>query len=432
MVAIIGRPNVGKSTLFNRVLGERRAVVHDRPGITRDRNTAPAEWSGVSFLLVDTGGFLPGAAEGRDANVRRQAEIAIGLAHAVLFMVDGKTGVTDLDLAIARDLRKRDATCLLVVNKVDRAADLSAHDFHGLGLGEPLAISSENGLGIGDLLDEVIARLPREPRRGGRPGPQVAIIGRPNVGKSSIVNVLLREDRVIVEPKAGTTMDPIDTEWKTPAGTFTLVDTAGIRRESRYQDEAEFYAVVRALNALQRSDIACLVVDAFHGFLKQEARLAHNALDAGCSVLLVYNKWDLIEGREAAWKRLTAEREERYPTLAELPAVPVSATEKINLGRLPKLILQRAEEHSRRIPTPRLNDWLAQVQQERGVPSTRDGHSPRLYYIAQTGTAPPEFTLFVNHPQRLSENYRRFLWLRFAEHFDFHGTPLRMRVRKSD
>jgi GTP-binding protein len=432
VVAIIGRPNVGKSTLFNRVLGERRAVVHDRPGITRDRNTAPAEWSGVSFLLVDTGGFLPGAAEGRDANVRRQAEIAIGLAHAVLFMVDGKTGVTDLDLAIARDLRKRDATCLLVVNKVDRAADLSAHDFHGLGLGEPLAISSENGLGIGDLLDEVIARLPREPRRGGRPGPQVAIIGRPNVGKSSIVNVLLREDRVIVEPKAGTTMDSIDTEWKTPAGTFTLVDTAGIRRESRYQDEAEFYAVVRALNALQRSDIACLVVDAFHGFLKQEARLAHNALDAGCSVLLVYNKWDLIEGREAAWKRLTAEREERYPTLAELPAVPVSATEKINLGRLPKLILQRAEEHSRRIPTPRLNDWLAQVQQERGVPSTRAGHSPRLYYVAQTGTAPPEFTLFVNHPQRLSENYRRFLWLRFAEHFDFHGTPLRMRVRKSD
>jgi GTPase len=432
VVAIIGRPNVGKSTLFNRILGERRAVVHDRPGITRDRNTARAEWTGYPFLLVDTGGFLPGAAEGRDANVRRQAEIAIELADAVLFMVDGRTGVTDLDLAIARDLRRRKVRSLLVVNKVDRASDLSAHDFHGLGIGEPLAISSENGLGIGDLLDDVIALLPRGERGSARPGPQVAIVGRPNVGKSSIVNVLLREDRVIVEPRAGTTMDSIDTEWKTPAGTFTLVDTAGIRRESRYADEAEFYAVVRALNALQRADIACLVVDATQGFLKQEAHLAHNALDVGCGVLLVYNKWDLIEGREAAWKRLTAERAERYPTLADLPAVPVSATEKINLGRLPKLILQRAEEHARKIPTARLNEWLAAVQKERGVPATKTGHAPRLYYVAQTGSGPPEFTLFVNHPQRLSENYRRFLWLRFAEHFGFHGTPLRLRVRKSD
>jgi len=407
-------------------------VVHDRPGITRDRNTARAEWAGYSFLLVDTGGFLPGAAEGRDANVRRQAEIAIELADAVLFVVDAKTGVTDLDVAIGRDLRRRQAKSLLVVNKVDKPGDLATHDFHRLGLGEPLPISSENGFGIGDLLDEVVRLLPARAREAPEPGTRVAIVGRPNVGKSSIVNVLLREDRVIVEPKAGTTMDPIDTEWKTPAGTFTLVDTAGIRRESRYQDEAEFYAVVRALNALQRADVACLVVDAVQGFLKQEARLAHNALEAGCSVLLIYNKWDLIEGREEAWQRLTAEREGRYPTLAGLPAVPVSATEKINLGRLPKLILQRAEEHARKIPTRQLNDWLQQVQKLRGVPSTRAGLIPKLYYVAQTGTSPPAFTLFVNHPTRLNENYRRFLWLRFTEHFGFHGTPLRLRVRKSE
>jgi GTP-binding protein len=432
VVAVIGRPNVGKSTMFNRVLGERRAVVHDRPGITRDRNTARADWAGHSFLLVDTGGFLPGAAEGRDAHVRRQAEIAIELADAVLFMVDVKTGVTDLDVAIARDLRKRGAKSLLVVNKVDRPGDLATHDFHRLGLGEPIPVSSENGFGIGDLLDQVVALLPVESHQEPAPGTRVAIIGRPNVGKSSIVNRLLREDRVIVEPVAGTTMDAIDTEWRTPAGTFTLVDTAGIRREARFQDEAEFYAVVRALNALQRADVACLIVDATQGFLKQEARLAHDALDAGCALLLVYNKWDLIEGREEAWKRLTTERAERYPTLADLPAVPVSATEKINLGRLPRLILQRVEEHARKIPTRALNDWLAAVQRLRGVPSTRSGLAPRLYYVAQTGTAPPEFTLFVNHPQRLNENYRRFLWLRFAEHFDFHGTPLRMRVRKSE
>jgi GTP-binding protein len=423
---------VGKSTFFNRVLGERRAVVHDRPGITRDRNAARAEWSGHSFLLVDTGGFLPGAAEGRDAHVRRQAEIAIELADAVLFMVDVKTGVTDLDVAIARDLRRRSAKSLLVVNKVDKPGDLGTHDFHRLGLGEPLPVSSENGFGIGDLLDEVVALLPERSKEPPKPGTRVAIIGRPNVGKSSIVNMLLREDRVIVEPKAGTTMDAIDTEWKTSAGTFTLVDTAGIRRESRFQDEAEFYAVVRALNALQRADVACLVVDATQGFLKQEARLAQNALEAGCAALLIYNKWDLIEGREEAWKRLTLERTERYPTLADLPAVPVSATEKINLGRLPRLILARVEEHARKIPTRQLNDWLAEVQRLRGVPSTKGGLIPKLYYVAQTGTCPPEFTLFVNHPQRLNDNYRRFLWLRFSEHFGFHGTPLKMRVRKSE
>ena len=432
VVAIIGRPNVGKSTFFNRVLGERRAVVHDRPGITRDRNTAQAEWAGYTFLLVDTGGFLPGAAEGRDARVRRQAEIAIELADAVLFMVDVKTGVTDLDVAIARDLRRRHAKSLLVVNKVDKPGNLGTHDFHRLGLGEPLPVSSENGFGIGDLLDEVVALLPRRAKEPPAPGTRVAIVGRPNVGKSSIVNMLLREDRVLVEPLAGTTMDAIDTEWKTSAGTFTLVDTAGIRRESRYQDEAEFYAVVRALNAIQRADVACLVLDATQGFLKQEARLAHNVLDAGCALLLIYNKWDLIMGRQEAWKRLTLERTERYPTLADLPAVPVSATEKINLGRLPRLILQRVEEHARKIPTRELNDWLAAVQKIRGVPSTGGGLIPKLYYIAQTGTGPPEFTLFVNHPQRLNDNYRRFLWLRFAEHFGFHGTPLKMRVRKSE
>jgi GTPase len=432
VVAVIGRPNVGKSTFFNRVLGERRAVVHDRPGITRDRNTARAEWAGSTFLLVDTGGFLPGAAEGRDAEVRRQAEIAIELADVVVFLVDAKTGVTDLDQAIARDLLRRGARSLLVVNKVDRPDDPVTHDFHGLGLGAPMPVSSENGTGIGDLLDEVVALLPPRSKSPSHERARVAIIGRPNVGKSSLVNRLLREDRVIVEPKPGTTMDAIDAEWTTEAGTFTLVDTAGIRRESRFQDQAEFYAVVRALNALQRADVACLVVDATKGFLRQEARLAHDAFDAGCGVLVIYNKWDLVEDREEAWKRLATERADRYPTLTDVPAVPVSATEKINLGRLPRLIVQRVEEHSRKIPTRALNDWLAAVQRLRGLPSTRAGLAPKLYYVAQTGTAPPEFTLFVNHPQRLGDNYRRFLHLRFAEHFDFHGTPLRLRVRKSE
>jgi GTPase len=432
VVAIIGRPNVGKSTFFNRVLGERRAVVHDRPGITRDRHSARAEWAGRPFLLVDTGGFLPAAAAERDQKVRRQAEIAIGLADLVLLMVDAKSGLTDLDRSIAQSLRRQRAPSLVVVNKVDKPGDAVVHEFHALGLGEPAPVSSENGFGIGDLLDLVVAKLPGRRAPEGDAEARVAIIGRPNVGKSSIVNALLGEERMIVEPQPGTTMDAIDTRWKTPAGEFVLVDTAGIRREAHFEDQPEFYATLRALQALERADVAGLVVDATAGFQRQEARLAQAALAADCSVLLIYNKWDLIQNREQAWKDLTEQREDRYPTLAGMPAVPVSATQPLHLGRLPVLLRERVEEHRRKIPTPALNRWLAEVQRRRAAPSNRLGRAPRLYYVTQTGVGPPEFTLFVNAPSRLSENYRRYLLLRLAEHFEFHGTPVRLRCKKSD
>ena len=432
VVAIIGRPNVGKSTFFNRVLGERRAVVHDRPGVTRDRNAAEAEWAGRSFLLVDTGGFLPTAAEGREALVRRQAETAIDLAEAVVFMVDAKTGVTDLDRAIARHLRRRGKQCLLAVNKVDLPGDPAVHDFHRLGLGEPLPISSESGYGIGELLDEIVARLPeRREEQPGRRG-RVAIVGRPNVGKSSIVNALLGEDRMVVEPAPGTTMDAVDSVWKTAAGEFVLVDTAGIRRRAHFEDQSEFYATMRALHALERAEVACLIADATEGFQRQEARLAWNALEAGCTVLLIYNKWDLVTEREAAWKRLTADRKRRYPTLADVPSIPLSATERLHMGRLPATIEQRLAQHRRRITTSELNRWLEAVQRRRQPPSTRLGRAPRIYYTTQTGAGPPEFTLFVNAPARLSASYQRYLSLDLARHFEFHGTPVRLKVRKSD
>ncbi|HEY2954353.1 MAG TPA: ribosome biogenesis GTPase Der [Candidatus Eisenbacteria bacterium] len=438
VVAIIGRPNVGKSTFFNRVLGERRAVVHDRPGITRDRNAARAEWAGRAFLLVDTGGFLPAARPGaasstpRDALVRRQAEIAIDLAAVVLFLVDAKTGVTDLDRAIADSLRRRGARCLLVVNKLDRPFDPALHEFHALGLGEPLGISSENGTGIGDLLDRVLAELPPESGAAERALPRIAIVGRPNVGKSSIVNALLGEERMIVESAPGTTLDAVDSPWKTPAGEFVLVDTAGIRHQSRYGDDPEFYAAMRALNALERADVAGLVVDATAGFRQQEARLAGEAFDAGCSLLLLYNKWDLVEEREAAWKRLSSDRARRYPSLADLPAMPVSALERTHLGRLPAALAERVTEHGRKISTAELNRWLEAVHRRRAAPSTRLGRVAKVYYVTQTGTTPPEFTLFANEPSRLAANYRRFLWTRLTEDFGFRGTPVRLRVRKSD
>jgi GTP-binding protein len=431
VVAIIGRPNVGKSTLFNRILGERRAVTHDRPGITRDRSAVRAEWAGRAFVLVDTGGFLPASSAGRDADVRRQAEAAMGLADAVLFLVDAHTGVTDLDQAIATQLRRTERKALLVVNKVDVPGDAIVHDFHRLGLGEPHAVAAEGGLGIGDLLDAVLAILPAEAEREA-PAPRVAIIGRPNVGKSSLVNALLGEERVLVEPTPGTTMDAIDARWKTPAGEFVLVDTAGIRRQAQFEDQAEFFATMRALHALERADVACLVVDSTRGFEKQEARLAHHALEAGCSLLLLYNKWDLLEDREVAWKAVRAELSDRFPTLGDVPAHPISATAKLHLGKLPEYIAQRVAENTRQIPTRELNDWLAMVQKRRQVPSNALGKAPKIYYLTQTGKRPPTFTLFVNAPSRLSDNYRRYLWTQFADHFGFKGTPLRFRAKKSE
>jgi GTPase len=432
VVAIIGRPNVGKSTFFNRVLGERRAVTHDRPGVTRDRNAVRAEWCGRTFLLVDTGGFLPAAAEGRDHEVRKQAETAIGLAHVVLFMVDGLTGATDLDAAIAHSLRRTQTRTIVVVNKVDKPGDPVAHDFHRLGLGEPFPISSENGYGLGDLLDLIVSQLPPEAPAEEDPVARIAIVGRPNVGKSSIVNALLREERMIVEPKPGTTLDAIDARWTTPSGTFVLVDTAGIRRQAHFGDQAEFYATVRALSALERADVACLVVDSSEGFQRQEARLAQHALDAGCSVLLLYNKWDLATEREARWKELQADRERRYPSLADLPAVPISATVGTHMHKLPQQLQQRVDEHSRRIRTHDLNEWLASVQRKRAVPSNNVGRLPKIYYVTQTGSKPPAFTLFVNAPSRLGDNYRRFLYSQFVDHFGFAGTPVRLLVKKSD
>jgi GTP-binding protein len=293
-------------------------------------------------------------------------------------------------------------------------------------------VSSEGGLGIGDLLDALLRVLPESVPEPDERLASVAIVGRPNVGKSSLVNALLGEERMIVEPEPGTTLDPIDARWDTPKGPFLLVDTAGIRRQARFADQAEFFATMRALHALERAEVACVVVDATQGFLRQEARLVQNAFEAGRPVLLLYNKWDLIAGREQAWKALTADRARRFPTLGDVPAMPVSATVGTHLQRLPEALASRVAEGARKIPTPQLNKWLAEVQRRRAVPSDRLGHVPKIYYMTQTGARPPEFTLFVNAPSRLNEAYRRFLWLSFVERFGFRGTPVRLRVRKSE
>jgi GTP-binding protein len=246
------------------------------------------------------------------------------------------------------------------------------------------------------------------------------------------VNALLGEERVLVEPRPGTTMDAIDARWKSPAGEFVLVDTAGIRRKALFEDQAEFYATMRALQALEHADVALLIVDAERGFEKQEARLAHHALEAGCALMLLYNKWDQVNEREAAWKEVQADRLRRFPTLGDIPAHPISATEHMHLAKLPEYVAARVAENTREIATRELNDWLTLVQQRRQIPSNSVGKAPKIYYMTQTGKRPPTFTLFVNAPSRLNDNYRRYLWSSFADHFGFSGTPLRFRVRKSE
>jgi GTP-binding protein len=433
LVAIVGRPNVGKSSLFNRIAGERIAVVDDRPGVTRDRHMTVADWAGRSFFLVDTGGFLPSAKEGLDAAVRRQAEIAIEQSHVIVLVVDASTGPTDLDQHLARLIRRAGKQAMLAVNKMDRPghADPRAAEFHRLGLGEPFAVSAIQGYGSGELLDRVVAALPPEEGEPEGGGLRVAIVGRPNVGKSSLVNALLREERMVVDATPGTTVDSVDSRFAFRGREYTLVDTAGLRNRQVFDDDAEFYATLRSARAVERAEVATVILEATTGIVRQDLRIIESVLDAGRPVMLAYNKWDAIEHKDERWSELEQHVRRRLPWLAHLPALPVSAHARTNLERLPAQWSTLGEEARRRLTTPELNQWLAAVQEERQAPSTRLGRPARIYYAAQTGTRPPRITVFASQPEAISGSYRRFLIKRLREHFGFSGTPLRLDIRKS-
>ena len=433
VVAIIGRPNVGKSTLFNRVLGARVAVVDDRPGITKDRHFALTEWNGRPFYLVDTGGFLPDIEVGIEAAVRRQAEMALEASAAVIFLTDAKTGLTDLDGAIARSLLKRGVPSLLVVNKADNPKIPVETEFYRVGLGDPLPISSEQGVGVGELLDRVVQLLP--PAEEDVPEEntiRVAIVGRPNVGKSSLVNALLREERMVVDPKPGTTVDAVDSEYLTPEGRFVLVDTAGLRHEAQFAEDAEFYATLRTIRAVERADVVMVMTEANSGLNRQDVRVIAAAQEARKPIAIAYNKWDLAEVRDERWKELESERDERYPTLARLPAIAISALDGTRLGRLPTLWKSLHEENTRRVPTSRLNDWLKKVQLEKAPPATRVGRPARIYYMTQVAQAPPRFAIFASQPDAINASYHRFLLNRLRDEFGYSGATVRLDVRKSE
>lgn len=432
-VVIIGRPNVGKSTLFNRIVGEQTAIVEDRPGVTRDRKEAAAEWLGRQFTVVDTGGWLPSGSE-LDAKVSRQVEAAVKSADLVLFVVDGSVGVTDDDAAIANWIRRSAVPTLLVVNKADNdRRESDRWEFLALGVGEPYPVSALHGRRAGDLLDEVIARIPEyvpvdevaegvaEVVEGDRP-PRVALVGRPNVGKSTLFNRLVGEDRSVVHDMPGTTRDAIDTLVETEDGPVVFVDTAGMRRRSRIDDSAEYYSLVRALRAVDDADIALLVIDATEGVTAQDQRLVERIDASGCPIVILLNKWEMVPIGEQR-EHVEAEVRRKLHFIDDAPVLKISAISGKGVHKLRPVLQETITQYHRRVPTRDVNRVIASAQQRQPAAG-----GARVMYALQGATDPPTFTLFVN--RELPHMYLRYLERSLREAFDFGSTPLKIRVRK--
>ena len=446
VVAVVGRPNVGKSTLVNRIVGRREAIVEERPGVTRDRKVLDAEWIGRAFSVVDTGGWIR-TEEPLARQVSLQAERAIDEADVVVLVVDGAVGPTDEDAAVAGILRRSSKPVLLAVNKVDDAnRESDAWDFTRLGLGDPVPVSALHGRGSGDLLDLVVEQLPPETEEGadaaaGEPDgdapatddglgtPEkpfsVAIVGRPNVGKSTLFNRLVGEERAVVHDAPGTTRDTIDTVVETEDGWLRFVDTAGMRRKSRIDETTEYYGLVRALQAIDRSDAALLVIDATEGITHQDQRLAERIDASGCAVVVVLNKWDVLAPDDR--DDVLAEVADRLSFLSYAPVLKTSALTGRNVTRLLPALFQARDEYHRRVPTRALNEVLQAAQLAQPPPAER-GHRPRILYATQGATDPPTFTLFTT--RELSPGYLRYLERKIREAFSIGPTPIKLRVRR--
>ncbi len=432
-IAIVGRPNVGKSTLFNRLVGGRRAIVHDRPGVTRDRHFAPATWNGRDFWLVDTGGWLVGDDDPLTVAIRRQVAAAIAEAEVILFVVDARDGVHPADLAVADQLRPHQDRVLVVANKIDDPVDepLAHLAFHELGLGDPCPVSAGTGKGTGDLLDRTVALLPPAASHAdGADVIQVAVVGRPNVGKSSLVNQLLGEERNVVAPEAGTTRDAVDSPLRYQGLTLNFIDTAGLRRRSKVVDEVEFYSNLRTERAVERADVCVLVVDASDGVHAQDLRVASQVWDRGAGLIIAVNKWDLIPEKDPN----TAERgraavAERVPFLRDVPFVYVSALTGQRVRKILDQIVAVAESRQRGVATADVNRVLEGLLQ-RQQPPQRGGREVKILYGTQIGSAPPTFALVSNAPEAIPENYQRFLVHGFREAWRFEGVPIRLKLRR--
>jgi len=430
IVAIVGCPNVGKSTLFNRLIGRRLAIVSEVPGTTRDRLYGDAEWKGVHFTLIDTGGFDPVSSDNLLQRVRAQAQIAVEEADVIIFVVDGKVGLTADDEEVARFLRRAAKPVILAVNKTESPTHrLQAVDFYRLGLGRPYPISAIHGMGTGDLLDAVVRVFPPAEEEEERDEAiHIAIVGRPNVGKSSLLNRILGQERVIVSEEPGTTRDAIDTRIEMDGRPVVLIDTAGLRRRAKVQAGLERYSVIRALRAIDRSDVTLLLIEAPEGVTSQDAHIAEYIIEQGRSLVLVVNKWDLIEKDSRTMQEYTRWVYTRFPFLSYVPLLFISAKTGRRVDRVLPMALRVQEERLVRIPTGELNrlvrEWLFQH-----TPPSKGGRRLKIFYATQAAIDPPTFVFFVNNPRLVDSDYSRYLENRLREVYSFMGTPLRFLFR---
>lgn len=432
VVAIVGRPNVGKSALFNRIAGGRISIVEDEPGVTRDRIYADCSWLNRRFTLIDTGGIQVGQEGSIESATLDQAQIAMEEADCIIFVVDVKAGVSPADEEVADVLRLTQKPLLLVVNKVDNPKlEADVYEFYNLGLGDPLSVSAEHGRGVGDLLDQVFAHLP--PHSAAEEDEErinVAVIGRPNVGKSSLVNAILGRDRVIVSNVPGTTRDAIDTQFERGETKFTIIDTAGMRRKAKVEAAVERYSVIRALRAVDRSDVCLIVIDATEGVTEQDTRIAGYAHEAGRASIIVVNKWDLVEKDSNTMKEFDLRIREQLGFLHYAPLVYISARTGQRVGDLLDVIEYVAQQHALRITTGRLNEAIQEAVELREPPHDK-GVRLRVMYGSQVSVKPPTIVLFVNHPEIMHFSYLRYLENRLRDAFGFVGSPLHIQVRST-
>jgi len=435
VIAILGRPNVGKSTLFNRIIRKREAIVDDTPGVTRDRKYADAEWAGVEFQLVDTGGYVPDSDDIFEQAIRDQVDYAIQEADVIILLTDVTTGVTALDDEIAEILQKSGNKVLLVVNKVDNAErERELAEFYQLGLGDPLPISAMSGRQIGDFLDKVIERIPDAKKHHQAEEEEVihlAVLGRPNVGKSSYVNALLGQEKLIVTEIPGTTRDAIDTNIKYKDMNITLIDTAGLRRKSRVKENVEYFSNVRTVNALRRCDVAIILIDAEEGITDQDKKIIASAIDAGKGIVLGVNKWDLVEKDTMTARKFELEFQDEMPELVYIPIMFISAKTKQRAFRLLDAAISVFHETRRTIKTTELNRFLQKIIDENHPPAYGTKYV-KLNYVVQVKTAPPLFTFFTNEPRGIKKNYKRYLENRLRAQYGFMGVPIRMTFKKKN
>jgi len=431
IVAVVGRPNVGKSTFFNRIVGKRVSIVEDTPGVTRDRIYSEAEWNGINFGLIDTGGIEPASNDIILSQMREQAQIAMDMADVIVFMVDGKEGMTSADEEVANMLRRTGKKVILLVNKVDNPSKPpdTLYDFYQLGIGEPVPVSSANKLNLGDVLDEIVESFPQNSDEEDEDTIKLAVIGKPNVGKSSLVNALIDENRVIVSPIAGTTRDSIDTPFEWQDEKYILIDTAGIRRKSKVNEDIEKYSVLRAVAAIERCDVCLLMVDAEEGVTEQDKKIAGVAHEAGKGIVVVINKWDLVKKETNTMKDYSKVVSSELTFMSYAPQVYISVKDKVRLEEVMRTAKTVAENRAMRVSTGQLNSLVIDAMMMKQPPADK-GKRLKIYYTAQIGVKPPLFSFQVNSRELMHFSYARYLENKIREAFGFEGTSIKFVYRE--